>query len=172
MMNKNIVIICSFVLIGFIVFGFITSSMNSVNQSIEDINKEIVDGDENYNKAVIDLNNMEYDSAASELTDAAYSFQRARDILDSLSHDDFRLNNQLYSTYLNLTSQELEYKQNASTLLLNATISLKGGYVSNGNNYIYEAGYAMSEALNYQYQRANLVETNPEKFENITNAVG
>ncbi|WP_295722383.1 hypothetical protein [uncultured Methanobrevibacter sp.] len=167
-MKKNFLIVCSIILIGVLAFGFITTTMNGVNQSIKDLNKEIIDGDESYNKAVIDLNNENYDSAANELTNSVQSFQRARDILNRLDHDDFRLNNQIYATYLNLTSQELEYKQNASTLLLNATIALKGGYVSSGNDYIYKAGYAMSDALNYQYQRANLVKDNPEKFENTT----
>lgn len=167
-MQKNFLILCSIILIGVLAFGFITTTMNSVNQSIKDLNKEIVNGDENYNKAVIDLNNENYDTAADELTKSAQSFQNARDILNRLDREEFRLNNQIYATYLNLTSQELENKQNASTLLLNATIALKGGYVSSGNDYIYKAGYAMSDALNYQYQRAELVKNNPDEFENTT----
>ena len=169
-MKKNILIICSIAFIAILSFVFITTTLNNVNHSIEELNKELINGDENYNKAVIDLNNQNFDTAASEFTNAVYSFQKARDILKDLDNNNPSLNNELYLTYIDLTSKELEYKQSASTLLLNATIALKGGDVSSGNNYIYNAGYAMSEALNYQSQRSDLVKNYPDKFENSTNS--
>ena len=170
-MKKNILIICSIAFIAILSFVFITTALNNVNHSIEELNKELINGDENYNKAVIDLNNQNFDSAASEFTNAVYSFQKARDILKDLdNNNNLRLNNELYSTYFDLTSNEFENKQSASTLLLNATIALKRGDVSSGNNYIYNAGYAMSEALNYQSQRSDLVKNYPDKFENSTNS--
>ena len=41
-MKKNILIICSIVFIAILTFVFITTALNNVNHSIEELNKELI----------------------------------------------------------------------------------------------------------------------------------
>ncbi|OWT32744.1 hypothetical protein BGI41_06065 [Methanobrevibacter sp. 87.7] len=142
--------------------------MDYVNSSIPEISNEISTGDTNYNNAVKDMNNKQYDNAINELNTAKSAFSNANSLLNDIKKESSINNDNIYSSYIESASNEVIYKENASSNLLIAVNAFKNNNIQTGNSYIYNAGNDMSQALFYQQQRNQIVESNPNKFNNNT----
>ncbi|WP_052334652.1 hypothetical protein [Methanobrevibacter wolinii] len=167
-MNRKLLAVVIIILLAVIVFGLISSNMDYVNSSIPEISNKISTGDINYNNAVKDMNNKQYDNALNELNTAKSAFSGASSLLNDIKKDNSINSNDVYSSYLEATSNEVNYKENASSNLLIAVNALKNNNIPTGNNYIYYAGNDMSQALIYQQERNQIVESNHDKFNNNT----
>ena len=167
-MNRKLLAVVIIILLAVIVFGLISSNMDYVNSSIPEISNKISTGDINYNNAVKDMNNKQYDNALNELNTAKSAFSSASSLLNDIKKDNSINSNDVYSSYLEATNNEVNYKENASSNLLIAVNALKNNNIPTGNNYIYYAGNDMSQALIYQQESNQIVESNPDKFNNNT----
>lgn len=167
-MNRKLLAVVIIILLAVIVFGLISSNMDYVNSSIPEISNKISTGDINYNNAVKDMNNKQYDNALNELNTAKSAFSSASSLLNDIKKDNSINSNDVYSSYLEATSNEVNYKENASSNLLIAVNALKNNNIPTANNYIYHAGNDMSQALIYQQERNQIVESNHDKFNNNT----
>lgn len=166
-MNKKFLAVICIVLLAIIGFGLFSSNLDYANYTILDLNNKISSGDEAYNQAVQDVNEKKFDDGINELNNAKTSFSDAKDLIDKLKEDS-SLNDDVYSRYIECVDNEIMYKENASSNLELAANALKHSNINTANNYIYQAGDDMHQALTYQYQRSQIVENNPDKFENST----
>lgn len=160
-MNKKIIIIVLFATVA--ISGCINSPLDNINIIMPKLSQNIVDGDSNYNEAVIYTNNKNYDAADQKIKKSIASFNEGQNKLLSIDNTN-ELNDTIYIQYLNLIKEEISLKQNATADLQLAIKYFEAGDNETGNQYVTKANSLMTNGVFVQNQRQNLVINNPDKF--------
>ncbi len=142
----------------------IDSSVDSINKTMPDISSSIVDGDNDYNEAVILLNERSFDESRNKAISAGNNFndslKQLQDIQSEFSSDI----NDVQNEYIGILIRELELKIQAVTKLEDSIDNLEVNSNYTGSNYASEANDLIYEASQYQIQRDTIVKDNPKLF--------
>ena len=163
-MDKKIIVIVIVLLSTIAISGCISTPLSNVNEKIDDLNQQIETGDNNFNEAVNHINEKNYQSASDSNQKAALGYSKCITFLDNISEDKNQLNESIYIEYLNLVKQEVECKHNATVYLDKAINAYSTSSNSTGNSYSTTANNLMSDAIELQKERNNIVNNNPDKF--------
>ncbi|MDR1721841.1 MAG: hypothetical protein LBR24_02195 [Methanobrevibacter sp.] len=166
-MKKYIIIIA--VLLSLVVIsGCINSDMDNINNLIQQLNNNIVNGDLNYNAAVDDLNSHNYDDAAEKINIANENFNECKNKIAEIKQSYKKLNNSLYEDYIDLVGQEIDLKLNATINLKHALNNFQKGNNQTANKYVDYANNFMIDGIQIQKERDQLVSDNTDKFKTKT----
>jgi len=161
-MNKK-VLIAIVLLFTIAISGCINSSMDNINIIMPKISEDIVNANDNYNDAVNFVNSHNYDAADSKVKKSTASYNEAQNEL--LSIDSIhQLNDTIYDQYIDLISQEISLKQNATLNLQLAIQYFKSGNNETANEFVEKANSQMTQGVSVQKQRQDLVLNYPDKF--------
>ena len=142
----------------------IDSSVDSINKTMPDISSSIVDGDNDYNEAVILLNERSFDESRNKAISAGNNFndslKQLQDIQSEFSSDI----NDVQNEYIGILIRELELKIQAVNKLEDSIDNLEVNSNYTGSNYASEANDLIYEASQYQIQRDTIVKDNPKLF--------
>ena len=142
----------------------IDSSVDSINKTMPDISSSIVDGDNDYNEAVILLNERSFDESRNKAISAGNNFndslKQLQDIQSEFSSDI----NDVQNEYIDILFREVELKIQAVNKLEDSIDNLEVNSNYTGSNYASEANDLIYEASQYQIQRDTIVKDNPKLF--------
>jgi cellobiose-specific phosphotransferase system component IIA len=159
--KKIIIVIVSLVAIA--ISGCINSPIDNINLIIPKLSQNIVDGDINYNEAVKYVNARNYDAADQKVKESTMNFNEGQNKLLSIDNLN-ELNNTIHIQYINLISEELSLKQNATINLQLAIQYFKSGDNKTANEHVTKANSLMTQGVSFQNQRQSLVVNNPNIF--------
>ncbi|MDR3222307.1 MAG: hypothetical protein LBT66_01035 [Methanobrevibacter sp.] len=154
---KNKIIIISVLVLVIAISGCVNSDMEGINQIIPKLNDNIKNGDLNFNLAVDGLNSYNRETAKIKVRLAIENFNNAKINIGDIQRAYKNLNNTNYIDYIDLISNELESK-------INASLSLQSAAQTQYNNYIDSANAYMKTGVYYQHRRDSLVRNNPNLF--------
>lgn len=140
------------------------SNIGEINKLSGDINQHIKKGDEYYNGAAEDVNNYRLDSAREKCESASSEYNAARLLTSEAMAYAEDSGDEVLIEYLKLVLAEIDAKLNATSELKNAIQLLSMDEVTSANNSLDLANKFMYEAKDYERQRDELVNKNPQKF--------
>ena len=137
---------------------FIESSVENINQSMPEISDSIVQGDQDYNESVELLNSKDYEQANQKAKSAGDNYNNSLHKLESI-RDNFEKDlNNVHKNYIDTTISELKIKLKAVDELKESIYYLEMYYNYTGSSHGTEANDLMSQALNFQHERNNIVQ--------------
>jgi len=160
---KNKIIVISVLVLVIAISGCVNSDMENINQIIPKLNDNIKNGDSNFNLAVDGLNTNKTDVAEVKVKIAIEKFSNAKTNIDDIQKNYKSLNNTKYINYIDLISEELDYKVNAS-LALQSAIRTSSNNRQLFNEYVRYANSWMLKGFYIQDERNSLVLNNPNLF--------
>ncbi|MDR2544856.1 MAG: hypothetical protein LBD03_04830 [Methanobrevibacter sp.] len=160
---KNKIIVISVLVLVIAISGCVNSDMENINQIIPKLNDNIKNGDSNFNLAVDGLNTNKTDVAEVKVKTAIEKFNNAKTNIDEIQKNYKSLNNTKYINYIDLISEELDYKVNAS-LALQSAIRTPSNNRQLFNEYVSYANSWMLKGFYTQDERNSLVLNNPNLF--------
>ena len=143
---------------------YLHNTESNMNQVMPDISSSIVAGDSDYNSAVDLLNGKSYNEAKNKAISANNNFNQSMILLLNIKDNFTSDTNDVHKNYVNTVIKELELKMNATEYLLKSIDYYEKNQNSTGNEYSSHANELMSEALDFQNVRNNLVRENPNLF--------
>lgn len=143
---------------------YIDSSMDNINHSMPEISDGIVQGDKDYNESVELLNSQNYDEAENKADSAGDNYNNSLHKLEDLKEKYEKDLNEVHKNYIDTSINELEVKLKAVDELKESIHYLGMYYNYTGSSHGTEANDLMSNAVNYQNKRVNIVQENPELF--------
>ncbi|MDR1819361.1 MAG: hypothetical protein LBR15_03845 [Methanobrevibacter sp.] len=160
---KNKIIVISVLVLVIAISGCVNSDMENINQIIPKLNDNIKSGDSNFNLAVDGLNANKANVAETRVKTAIEKFNNAKINIDDMRKNYKNLNNTKYINYIDLISEELDYKINAS-LALQSAIRTPSSDKQLFNEYVSYANSWMLKGFYIQDERNSLVLNNPNLF--------
>ena len=161
--SKLIVFVLALLIISAVVI-FIDSSVDNINKTMPEISDSIVKGDNDYNEAVLLVNDRSFDSAMAKAESAGKNYEdssgKLKDIKDKFSEDI----NDVQKEYINTLISELDLKIRAVDKLKLSIENLQVYANYTGSSYGSEANELIYEAVQYQNQRDAIVNDNPNLF--------
>ncbi|BDH79434.1 MAG TPA: hypothetical protein GXX31_01480 [Methanothermobacter sp.] len=145
-------------------FSGCISNISEINKLSGDINQHLKKGDEYYNEAAEDVNNYRLDSALEKCESASSEYNAARLLTSEAMAYANELGDQVFIEYLKLVLAEIDAKLNATSELKNAIQLLNIDEITSANNSLDLANKFMYQAKDYERQREELVNKNPQKF--------
>lgn len=143
---------------------FIDSSMENINHSMPSVSDSIVQADKDYNESVELLNNKNYEEANEKAISAGDNYNNSLKKLSQIRDKYDKDLNEIHKDYMDKTILELEMKLKAVNELKEAIYYLEMHYNYTGSTHGQEANDIMSDAVNYQIKRNNIVQENPKLF--------
>ena len=143
---------------------FIDSSMDSINKSMPDISSNIVQGDKDYNQSVALLNNKSYNESMIKAVSAGDNYNSSLNQLLNVRNNFYKDLNNVHKQYIDTTINELQLKLNAVDELKQSIDYLERYYNYTGTNHASKANNNIYDAVEYQNQRNEIVQNNPELF--------
>lgn len=129
-----------------------------------EISDSIVQGDQDYNESVELLNSKDYEQANQKAKSAGDNYNNSLHKLESI-RDNFEKDlNNVHKNYIDTTISELKIKLKAVDELKESIYYLEMYYNYTGSSHGTEANDLMSQALNFQHERNNIVQENPQFF--------
>lgn len=162
---NNKLVFCIVILATIFVSGCLETPMDNLNNLMKDINADIANSDQYFNEGVVALNSKDYVLSDSKSNQAIKGYENAKKNILETNKYYSDINETLYIEYINLLEDEVDLKLNASSNLLIASQKFKANDISAGNNHAQMANSKMSEALQIQNQRNNIVLNNPDLFD-------
>ena len=142
----------------------IDSSVDSINETMPEISDAIVRGDNDYNEAVILVNDRSFDESMNKAISAGdnynSSLEKLRIIKSNFSSDI----NEVQNEYIDTVIHELELKISAVDKLKDSIECFEVNSNYTGTNYASEANDLIYQAKEYQNQRDTIVKENPKLF--------
>jgi outer membrane murein-binding lipoprotein Lpp len=166
---KNKIILVGVLLMVIAISGCINSDIDAINQIMPKLSDNIESGDVNFNSAVNALNSNNVAIAYSKANTAIDKYNSAKSNLEDIQKYSKNLNDTEYIEYINLISDELDFKINASSNLqsisnLQAINQASQFQIDNYNNEVSNINYYMREGVKIQNKRNNIVKNNLDKF--------
>jgi outer membrane murein-binding lipoprotein Lpp len=166
---KNKIILVGVLLMVIAISGCINSDIDAINQIMPKLSDNIESGDVNFNSAVNALNSNNAARAYLKANAAIDKYNSAKSNLEDVLKYSKNLNDTQYIDYINLISNELDFKINASSNLqsisnlqpINQTSQFQ---IDNYNNEVNNINYYMREGVKIQNKRNNIVKNNLDKF--------
>lgn len=140
------------------------SNIGEINRLSGDINQHLKKGDEYYNGAAEDVNNYRLDSALEKCESASSEYNAARLLTSEAMAYANESGDKVLIEYLRLVLAEIGAKLNATSELKNAIELLSADEIASANDSLDLANKFMYEAKDYERQRDELVNKNPQKF--------
>ena len=161
--SKLIIFIAVLILVSLAIV-MIDSSIDNINKSMPEISESIVQADKEYNESVDLLNDKNYEEARVKAISAGdnynNSLKQLQVIRDKFDND----LNDVHKEYMDATITELELKIKAVDELKQAIDYLQDYYNYTGSSHATEANDLIYSSLEYQQQRNQIVQENPELF--------
>ena len=142
----------------------IDSSVDSINKTMPDISDSIVNGDNDYNEAVILVNSRSFDESRNKAISAGNNYNDSLDKLNDIKNNFSSDVNEVQDEYIDTVIRELELKLQAVDKLKESIDCFEVNSNYTGTNYASEANDLIYEATKYQDQRDTLVKENPKLF--------
>ena len=142
----------------------IDSSVDSINKTMPDISDSIVNGDNDYNEAVILVNSRSCDESMNKAISAGNNYNDSLDKLKDIKNNFSSDVNDVQDEYIDTVIRELELKLQAVDKLKESIDCFEVNSNYTGTNYASEANDLIYEATKYQDQRDTLVKENPKLF--------
>ena len=142
----------------------IDSSVDSINKTMPDISDSIVNGDNDYNEAVILVNSRSFDESRNKAISAGNNYNDSLDKLNDIKNNFSSDVNDIQDEYIDTVIRELELKLQAVDKLKESIDCFEVNSNYTGTNYASEANDLIYEATKYQDQRDTLVKENPKLF--------
>ncbi len=142
----------------------IDSSVDSINKTMPDISDSIVNGDNDYNEAVILVNSRSFDESRNKAISAGNNYNDSLDKLNDIKNNFSSDVNDIQDEYIDTVIRELELKLRAVDKLKESIDCFEVNLNYTGTNYASEANDLIYEATKYQDQRDTLVKENPKLF--------
>ncbi|MBR6992470.1 MAG: hypothetical protein IKH85_00165 [Methanobrevibacter sp.] len=142
----------------------IDSSVDSINKTMPDISDSIVNGDNDYNEAVILVNSRSFDESRNKAISAGNNYNDSLDNLKDIKNNFSSDVNEVQDEYIDTVIRELELKLQAVDKLKESIDCFEVNSNYTGTNYASEANDLIYEATKYQDQRDTLVKENPKLF--------
>ena len=142
----------------------IDSSVDSINKTMPDISDSIVNGDNDYNEAVILVNSRSFDESRNKAISAGNNYNASLDKLNDIKNNFSSDVNDIQDEYIDTVIRELELKLQAVDKLKESIDCFEVNSNYTGTNYASEANDLIYEATKYQDQRDTLVKENPKLF--------
>lgn len=140
------------------------SNINEINRLSGDINQHLKKGDEYYNGAAEDVNSHRLESALEKCESASSEYNAARLLTSEAMAYAEEAGDEVFVEYLKLVLAEIDAKLNATSELKNAIQLLRIDEIESANDSLELANKFMYEAKDYERQRDELVNKNPQKF--------
>ena len=121
-------------------------------------------GDTDYNAAISDINNRDFESGNNNIQIAKEKFDDATTKLSEIQNYEDDLNESVYKEYIDLIKEEVSLKKQASDELYLAMQYYSNSDSYSGNSYANSANSLMKQAVILQGERNQLVEENSELF--------
>ncbi|WP_405267009.1 hypothetical protein [Methanobrevibacter sp.] len=161
--SKLIIFVLSLLIISAAIV-FIDSSVDNINKTMPEISDAIVNGDNDYNEAVILVNDRSFDESMNKAVSAGdnynSSLEKLRNIKSNFSSDI----NEIQNDYIDTVIRELELKIQAVDKLKESIECFRVYSNYTGTNYASEANDLIYQAKQYQDQRDEIVKENPKLF--------
>ena len=161
--SKLIIFIVVLVIIS-VAIVFIDSSVDNINKSMPEISDAIVNGDNDYNEAVILVNDKYFQDSMDKAISAGNNYNGSLKKLEDIKYQYSSDINDVQNEYIDTVIKELEYKLRAVEKLEEAIECFEVNSNYTGTNYAAEANDLIYEATNYQNQRDTIVKENPNLF--------
>jgi hypothetical protein len=158
------ILILALVTVTVFLSGCLGSEVAQIDQLTTTINEHLKSGDNFYNQAVNSANKFLYDKALEQSNNASSEFEMAKTSSQEALIYSRNAQDQVYINYLQLTLQEVEAKINATNELKMAIPLFKGNDTKTANTHVDLANQYMQRSLEYQKQKEEIVQQNPNKF--------
>lgn len=142
----------------------IDSSVDNINKTMPDISDSIVNGDSDYNEAVILVNSRSFDESMSKAVSAGNNYNDSLDKLKEIQSNFSSDVNDVQDEYIDTVIRELELKLQAVDKLKESIECFEVNSNYTGTNYASQANDLIYEATKYQEQRDTIVKENPKLF--------
>lgn len=161
--SKLIIFISVLLFISAAIF-YIDSSMDSINKSMPDISDAIVNGDNDYNEAVLLVNGKSFSDAMDKANSAGDNYNNSLNKLKNIQNKFSSDINDIQEDYIDIVIRELELKIDAVNNLKEAIDCFKVYSNYTGTNYASQANDLMYEATQYQNESNAIVNNNSDLF--------
>ncbi|MBR3113146.1 MAG: hypothetical protein IKH29_05470 [Methanobrevibacter sp.] len=161
---SKLIIFVAVLLIISVAVVLIDSSVDSINKTMPDISDSIVNGDNDYNEAVILVNSRSFDESRNKAISAGNNYNDSLDKLNDIKNNFSSDVNDIQDEYIDTVIRELELKLQAVDKLKESIDCFEVNSNYTGTNYASEANDLIYEATKYQDQRDTLVKENPKLF--------
>ncbi len=161
---RKIILIFVLIILTVSLSGCLGTQVTQIEQLTGNINDHIASGDSYFNKAAINTNNYQYETAQLMADNASSEFNLAKTSTQEALIYAKNLQDQIYINYMQITLQELDAKINATNELKVAIPLFSRNDTKTGNAHVDTANQYMDTSLEYQKQRDDLVQQNPTKF--------
>ena len=161
---SKLIIFVAVLLIISVAVVLIDSSVDSINKTMPDICDSIVNGDNDYNEAVILVNSRSFDESRNKAISAGNNYNDSLDKLNDIKNNFSSDVNDIQDEYIDTVIRELELKLQAVDKLKESIDCFEVNSNYTGTNYASEANDLIYEATKYQDQRDTLVKENPKLF--------
>ena len=163
-MRKEIILTVLILIAVVSISGCINSPIDNINNRMKDLNTDITEGDTDYNAAISDINNRDFESGNNNIQIAKEKFDDATAKLSEIQNYEDDLNESVYKEYIDLIKEEVSLKKQASDELYLAMQYYSNSDSYSGNSYANSANSLMKQAVILQGERNQLVEENSELF--------
>ena len=163
-MRKEIILTVLILIAVVSISGCINSPIDNINNRMKDLNTDITEGDNDYNAAISDINNRDFESGNNNIQIAKEKFDDATTKLSEIQNYEDDLNESVYKEYIDLIKEEVSLKKQASDELYLAMQYYSNSDSYSGNSYANSANSLMKQAVILQGERNQLVEENSELF--------
>ena len=142
----------------------IDSSMDNINDSMPEISKGIVNGDNDYNESVELVNNKYFSDAMSKAESAEANYNNSLDKLLGIEDKFDKDLNDVHKQYIRAIINEVRLKLKAVGELKIAIENFQEYSNYTGSTHASEANDYIYESINYKKDRNSIVENNSDLF--------
>ena len=162
-MNKKAVIVLIILLL-FVIAGLIyINNVYKIDSEIPYINSNLNKGNEQYNQAVLSLNNRQYLDAQKKFNESLTYYSNAREKTETALQIAENKEDTILVEYLNATLTEIDLKINA-TNENNEGINLRDNSTSSAYMHYTNSNNILQNISQYSDKRSQLEQQYPEKF--------
>jgi uncharacterized protein YxeA len=162
-MNKKAVIVLIILLLLVIAGLLYITNIYKIDSEIPYINSNLNKGNEEYNKAVLSLNNRQYLDAQKKFNDSLSYYSNAREKTDTALQIADNKEDTVLVEYLNATLMELDLKISAVNENLEG-INVKDNSSSTAYTHYTNANKNLQNITQYSDKRSQLEQQHPDKF--------
>lgn len=160
----NRILVFAVVLLVVFLSGCIQSDINNINDMSSNVNVHMKKGNEYYNKAAVNANQMVLDQALVDCNSANEEYGQAETSAQTALNSARNANDAIFVEYLDNALLEIQAKLNATKELNHAIRFLQLNQPTSANSHLNAANNYMNQALEFKAEREEIVRQNPAKF--------
>lgn len=160
----NRILVIALVLATVFLSGCVQSDISNINDMALSINNHMKKGDDYYNQSATNTNKMLLSQALTDSKNANDEYTLAQTSAQTALTSAKNFNDGIYIDYVQNALLEVQAKLNATSELKTAITLLQNNQTSSANQHLLVANDYMTKALQYQKNREDIVNQNPNKF--------